>query len=81
RDPVKAGDRLLTSGDGGVMPRGLPVGTAVKGVDGGWRVRLDSDYAPIDYVRILKFKDFTQAVSEAQLEASTASPPTTQAAQ
>jgi rod shape-determining protein MreC len=29
RDPIREGDRLLTSGDGGVVPRGLPVGTAV----------------------------------------------------
>ena len=33
-DPIQEGDRLLTSGDGGVLPRGLPVGTAVKGLDG-----------------------------------------------
>lgn len=59
-NPIREGDRLLTSGDGGVLPRGLPVGTAVKGVDGRWRVSLSSDAAPIDYVRILLFEDFGQ---------------------
>src|SRR5438270_434891 len=29
QDPVREGDRILTSGDGGIMPRGLPVGVAV----------------------------------------------------
>ncbi len=58
--PVKQGDRVLTSGDGGVLPRGLPVGVAVKGLDGHWRVILASDAAPIDFVRILLFQDFSQ---------------------
>ena len=60
QDPVKVGDRILTSGDGGVFPRGLPVGLVIKGLDGNWRVQLDSDDAPIDYVRILQFRDFSQ---------------------
>jgi len=66
-DPLKDGDRILTSGDGGVLPRGLPVGVAVKGLDGGWRVALDSDAAPIDFVRILLFKDFSQVAPPADL--------------
>jgi rod shape-determining protein MreC len=57
---IHEGDRVLTSGDGGVFPRGLPVGTVVKGADGNWRVALDSDAAPIDYVQILLFTDFSQ---------------------
>lgn len=57
---LKEGDRVLTSGDGGVFPRGLPVGTVVRGIDGAWRVQLDSDAAPIDYVQILLFTDFAQ---------------------
>jgi rod shape-determining protein MreC len=60
QEPVKEGDRVLTSGDGGVVPRGLPVGVAVKGLDGRWRVALASDAAPIDFVRILLFQDFAQ---------------------
>ncbi len=67
KEPVKQGDRVLTSGDGGVLPRGLPVGVAVKGLDGRWRVILASDAAPIDFVRILLFQDFSQ-LEKAQKE-------------
>jgi len=63
----KEGDRVLTSGDGGVFPRGLPVGTIVRGFDGGWRVQLDSDAAPIDFVQILLFTDFAQIANEQAL--------------
>jgi rod shape-determining protein MreC len=75
-DPVKSGDRVLTSGDGGVFPRGLPVGVAVKGLDGRWRVVLASDRAPVDYVRILLFQDFTQIVNRAGLDKVAVPPPT-----
>ena len=60
KDSIRVGDQILTSGDGGVFPRGLPVGEAVKGVDGVWRVRLYSNRAPIDFVKILLFHDFSQ---------------------
>jgi len=76
QDPVKNGDRVLTSGDGGVFPRGLPVGVAVKGLDGRWRVVLASDKAAIDFVRILLFEDFTQVAHRAGLDQVTPPPPT-----
>ena len=76
REPVKEGDRILTSGDGGVLPRGLPVGTAVKGLDGRWRVVLASDRAAIDFVRILLFEDFTQVVNQKALDVMPVPPPT-----
>jgi rod shape-determining protein MreC len=66
-DALRAGDRVLTSGDGGVAPRGLPVGTAVRGFGGVWRVVLDADATPIDFVRVLLFKDFSQLTSPAEL--------------
>lgn len=66
-DPVKPGDRVLTSGDGGVYPRGLPVGRAVKGLDGKWRVALDSDATALDWVRIIQFKDFSQLADDKAL--------------
>jgi rod shape-determining protein MreC len=72
--PARQGDAILTSGDGGVFPRGLPVGVAVKGVDGVWRARLYSDRAPIDFVRVVLFDDFSRLVNERAL-ADTTLPP------
>ena len=66
-DPVQQGDRVLTSGDGGIYPRGLPVGRAVKGLDGRWRVALDSDTTALDWVRIIQFKDFSQLADDKAL--------------
>ena len=66
---IKAGDRILSSGDGGGLPRGLPVGVAAKGVDGAWRVKLFSDHGAIDYVRVLLFQSFGQLVSPNALNA------------
>jgi rod shape-determining protein MreC len=76
QDPVRNGDRILTSGDGGVFPRGLPVGVAVKGLDGKWRVALASDKAPVDFVRILLFDDFTQVANRQALDKVAVPPPT-----
>ena len=73
-NPIKDGDRVLTSGDGGMIPRGLPVGSAVKGLDGAWRVRLDANETGIDFVRILLFKDFSQLANLQEL-AQPAAPP------
>jgi len=67
-EPLKDGDRVLTSGDGGVIPRGLPVGRAVKGLDGRWRVVLDADSTAIDWVRIMKFRDYAQLVDRKALD-------------
>ena len=77
-DPVRPGDRILTSGDGGVIPRGLPVGVAVKAQDG-WRVALDTDTGSIDLVRILLFRDFSQLVGSNALQPSTLPSTTTDA--
>jgi rod shape-determining protein MreC len=75
-DPVKQGDRVMTSGDGGLLPRGLPVGTAVKGLDGRWRVVLASDRTAIDFVRILLFQDFAQLANQKELAERSVPPPT-----
>jgi len=67
---VQEGDRILTSGDGGGFPRGLPVGVVAKGVDGSWRVKLYSDRTAIDYVRVLLFQDFSQLADQNALNAA-----------
>jgi rod shape-determining protein MreC len=74
-DPIRNGDRILSSGDGGMIPRGLPVGTAVKGLDGVWRVRLDADSSSIDFVRILQFKDFSLLANQQELSQMTSPAP------
>ncbi len=75
-DALRAGDRILTSGDGGVIPRGLPVGVAEPSSDG-WRVALDTDATTIDVVRILLFKDFSQIAGAAALQPSILPPTAT----
>lgn len=77
QDPVRQGDRIVTSGDGGVLPRGLPVGAAVKGLDGRWRAVLASDSAPVDFVQVMLFQDFSQlsAAAAAELNKMPVPPP------
>lgn len=66
---VQAGDRILSSGDGGGFPRGVPIGVAARGIDGSWRVKLFSDRGAIDYVRVMLFEDFGQLVDPDALNA------------
>ena len=73
-DVIKAGDVLLTSGDGGVYPRGLAVGVAAQDLRGQWRARLYADRQALDFVRILTYVDFGRLAKEATLAAS-APPP------
>lgn len=57
RNPeIEAGDRIVSSGDDGILPRGLPVGMAVPARDGSWRVELYSDQAPIDFVWVWPYQ-------------------------
>lgn len=50
------GDRIVTSGDDGVLPRGLPVGQAIRDRHGRWRVQLFSDLAPVDFVWVFPYE-------------------------
>jgi rod shape-determining protein MreC len=52
---LREGERIITSGDGGVFPRGLHVGVAHHGADGAWRVSLAASQLPIDFVRLIPF--------------------------
>lgn len=52
---LRDGERVITSGDGGLYPRGIPVGIARSDRDGNWRVALAAAQTPIDFVRILPY--------------------------
>jgi rod shape-determining protein MreC len=53
--PPKAGDQVVTSGDGGLIPPGLPVGVLVAN-GRGFRVALLADAGASQDVRIVDFK-------------------------
>jgi rod shape-determining protein MreC len=51
----REGELIVTSGDGGLFPGGIPVGHAMSGRNGVWRVRLGVSAAPVDFVRLTPF--------------------------
>jgi len=53
---VSAGDRVVTSGDGGLIPAGLPVGLVIQTSDGELRVQTFSDRGRLDFVRVLQYE-------------------------
>ncbi len=54
RDLVRPGDRVISSGDGGVFPAGLLIG-AVEGDPGGrLRVGLAADYERLEFLRVMR---------------------------
>ena len=52
---VQVGDRVFTSGDGGVLPPDLPVGVVAAMEDGQARVEPMTDLSRVEYVRISDF--------------------------
>lgn len=53
-DLVRPGDRVVTSGDGGVFPADLLVGQVAQGPDRRMRVRLAADYGRLEFLRVLR---------------------------
>ncbi|MEO1790490.1 MAG: rod shape-determining protein MreC [Pseudomonadota bacterium] len=53
-EQVRPGDRVVSSGDGGVFPAGLLVGQLVAGPDDRLRVRLAADYERLEFLRVLR---------------------------
>jgi rod shape-determining protein MreC len=50
---LEIGDRIVTSGHGGVFPAGLPVGRIASVSDGALRVEAFADFDRLEYVRIV----------------------------
>ena len=53
-DLVKPGDRVVTSGDGGVFPADLLIGQLARGTDGRLRTRLSADLERLEFLRVLR---------------------------
>ncbi len=58
-DLVRPGDRVITSGDGGMFPAGLLVGQVVMGTDRRLRVALSADYQRLEFLRVLRSHELT----------------------
>ena len=56
-DELRPGDRVVTSGDGGVFPPGLAVGQLIADAGGRMRVRIAADYERLEFLRVLRAYD------------------------
>jgi len=55
RELVRPGDRVVTSGDGGVFPAGLLIGQIAADPNGRLRVRLSADFERLEFLRVLRY--------------------------
>ena len=53
--PVRLGDRVVTSGDGGLLPAGLPVGVIAVAREGDVRVQPLVKFGRLEYVRVVRY--------------------------
>lgn len=53
-EQLRPGDRVVTSGDGGIFPADLLVGTVATGPLGRLRVRLAAEYKRLEFIRVLR---------------------------
>jgi rod shape-determining protein MreC len=52
---INVGDRIVTSGDGGVFPPGMPVGTVVSTDGGNIRIEPFADLSRVEFLRVVDF--------------------------
>ncbi len=51
---VRPGDRVVSSGDGGVFPPDILVGQVAQDADGRLRLRMAADYGGLEFLRVLR---------------------------
>jgi len=78
RENWAVGDRVISSGDDGSLPRGLNIGEVIQGKDGGLRVQLSSDQAPLNWVWVSPYEKLigpSEIESEVEAEANAVEAP------
>ena len=74
-DLVRPGDRVVTSGDGAMLPAGLLVGQVALGTDRRLRVVLSADYERLEFLRVLRSHELTPITDAGALIAPPPAPP------
>jgi rod shape-determining protein MreC len=59
-DVIRPGDRVISSGDGGMFPPDLLVGQVTLSTDRRLRVRLAADYERLEFLRVLRSRSAEQ---------------------
>ena len=73
-DAVRPGDRVVTSGDGGVFPADLLIGQVALGTDRRLHVRLAADYQRLEFLRVLRAREAEQILDPGGLIAPEVAP-------
>jgi len=53
-DLIRAGDRVVTSGDGKLFPSDVLVGQIVRSPEAGLRVKLAADYSRLEFLKVIR---------------------------
>ncbi len=53
---IMPGHEIVTTGEGGLIPAGIPVGIVAGELNGIWRVRSQTSFDSIDFVRVLRYE-------------------------
>jgi len=73
-DLVRPGDRIITSGGGGILPAGLLIGTLALDPNNRLRARLAADYERLEFLKVLrdygteKIDNFGSLVTRKEIE-------------
>lgn len=66
-EAIRPGDRVFSSGDGGVFPDGLLVGEVIQMPDRRFRVRLVADYERLEFLRVIRARDIEEILDPGDL--------------